>query len=560
MRKFNIIINISFCLFATMSFAQEIQEEPPRGEIRDAQIIIEKDKPLTLPIASRLFSKTEVLSISEEEVAIKYELSDPKREFEVYTFDLPRKEYVSSQLNEGYANFVKLGFGNYVSPLVQAYLSKAFSAGSIGLWLNHESFAKGPVRDDESAYSRSQISLAGHVNKEKIIFKPRLSYERQSFYYYGFDKPIAELLSSITPFVYDRVGANRISFSTEILSGSKSDLDYYLMPKFGFQDMALTGENSFNKEFDFDLSGGVFLNLGSEIKGSLGFKYQFLNYTGGVSQNRNILSFRPQVHFKKEKLNARVGADISVASDSANADVGFYIFPNIQADFQINDKLSILGDISGGVNAQSLRNTLSQVLYLEDSLTFSNQNEKINTLVGLQFSFTKSLLIQPYLKYSLTENKGLIYVSSNDSSRYEWSFDKGNFGQLDLGVKLVYATKNSLVSADMKFTGYTPDQIAEAWYLPANQLTIHYNQMITKSMNLSSMMIIMDGIKAMRPITYESIQLNTIIDFGMTLNYQINDHFSAFIEGQNLFNQSYERYLNYPVRSLTAKIGFNYRF
>jgi len=42
--------------------------------------------------------------------------------------------------------------------------------------------------------------------------------------------------------------------------------------------------------------------------------------------------------------------------------------------------------------------------------------------------------------------------------------------------------------------------------------------------------------------------------------YAFSETFSGFIDFKNLLGVEYERYLNYPSRGLTGKLGFIYRF
>ncbi|MFT6882820.1 MAG: hypothetical protein ACJAVY_001619, partial [Marinoscillum sp.] len=66
-----------FFLFLSLATLVAIGQDLPSGEIEDAQIIIEKDKPLTLPEAARLYNRVEVISFASDTVDLKYSLSSP---------------------------------------------------------------------------------------------------------------------------------------------------------------------------------------------------------------------------------------------------------------------------------------------------------------------------------------------------------------------------------------------------------------------------------------------------------------------------------------------------
>jgi outer membrane receptor protein involved in Fe transport len=44
------------------------------------------------------------------------------------------------------------------------------------------------------------------------------------------------------------------------------------------------------------------------------------------------------------------------------------------------------------------------------------------------------------------------------------------------------------------------------------------------------------------------------------VGYRINDQFTVFAKGNNLFNQDYQRYLNFPVQGVQVLAGATYQF
>jgi len=550
-------LSISFLIVNLwLASAQDV----PTGEIEDAQIIIEKDKPLTLPRATRLYEKTEVLPVSDDQVEVDYDLSQPSYSFEAYRFDLPKKEYNGVSKREHYDNYIKAGFGNYVSPLVQGYFSKADENNKMGLYINHESFGKGPVRGKGSAYGHSEALFQGSFKAGELLFKPSVNYEREAFYFYGYDQPAVELVSKTTPFISNKINGNYFAFAPKITSGPKSKLNYYFNPDISYTSMNVAGSSAFNQESNFNIAAGSDFEIKKNLRADVGLGYQYLAYKSGISQNRSILKVAPGVLFDKNDLKLRVGADLAVSSDSAGSGSSVNVYPNIESNYKINQELAFYGKIKGGMIAQSLYKTRQSCRYLEDSLTLNNQNNKVSLDFGLSYQFIPKVVIEPFIRYSMTSNKALVGVSANDSSRFVLLYDGGNFQQTDFGASVTYATERSVLTARLMYSSYSTDKLSQAWYLPATQVKINYSQKLTESLNITSYMIVMDGIQAMQPVSAGVTQLNTIVDFGLGATYEINKAFSAFVDGQNLFNQNYQRYLNYPSRGLSAKLGFIYRF
>jgi outer membrane receptor protein involved in Fe transport len=50
------------------------------------------------------------------------------------------------------------------------------------------------------------------------------------------------------------------------------------------------------------------------------------------------------------------------------------------------------------------------------------------------------------------------------------------------------------------------------------------------------------------------------LDLGLGAEYRITDRFSAFLKLNNLLNQGYERWYNYPVQGLNVLAGVGFSF
>jgi len=68
------------------------------------------------------------------------------------------------------------------------------------------------------------------------------------------------------------------------------------------------------------------------------------------------------------------------------------------------------------------------------------------------------------------------------------------------------------------------------------------------------------GIKGINLQSGTTRELDTIFDVNVKVDYLFSPRFSVFLIGKNLVSQKYERYLNYPVRGLTAIGGITYSF
>lgn len=555
-----IISYIGFLM--VMAIRVSLAQETPTGEIEDAQIIIEKDKPLTLPKAGRVYEKTEVLPVQSESKTLEYRLSQPGYQFEPFNYSLNVREYATAQTEKGTRNYVKAGLGNYVSPLLQGYYGYQESDREVGVYVFHESFAHGPVRGKASAYGATDVILNGNLKKDQLSIAPRIAFSREAYHYYGYNQDTVTDAGIDQNAMYfkDKVGLNNWDLSARMEAHPDNGLDLEITPRFGFTTMGLPGEEAFNTDLQFDVTGDVAYAFSDQVCGDLGVVYDYLHYkSNGLVQNRNLFQVSPNVRISQAGFKARIGIKVAVNSDSVGKS-NVYAYPDLSGAYELTDQLSLFADITGGMNAYSLNDARLANRYLQDSLTLLNQNTRVDVTAGIQYHMSTSLVLKPYIGYRLNHNKALMVPSATDTSRFEILYDRGNFGQTELGVQIKYLNNKSSLLADMALIAYQPDQVDEAWYLPTSRINVVYTQLIGEVLTLKGNLTVLGGIKGKNADSEEVVTLNPIVDLGMGANYAISPNFSAFGELKNIVGIKYERYLNYPVRGVTGKLGFIYRF
>ena len=62
------------------------------------------------------------------------------------------------------------------------------------------------------------------------------------------------------------------------------------------------------------------------------------------------------------------------------------------------------------------------------------------------------------------------------------------------------------------------------------------------------------------PFIQQTVTLDGYFDANVNLGYHINDKLSVFLKGNNLANQDYMRWANYPVQTIQVLAGATYKF
>lgn len=541
-------------------------QEEPTGEIQDVQVIIEKDKPLTLPQAGRKFQRADLKKINSDTIKLNYSaIGMPGYRFDVYQPTFQSKAYKDAKRITGFNNFVKAGYGNLQSPVFETYVGVKDRLNYVGLWAQHESFGKGPIRGAESAFSNNQFILDGNYVARIFQFKPILNYNRNGFNFYGYDfEAFSNAPTDESKFLQERIVSETWEVGGTISNYSNEDLSISFTPTYRSAGMKEKGSSAFNSDNGINLLSDFSYRIKDNITLNTNLGYEWSQYNGNSEpQNRSRLFVKPGVSLVYDNL--QIDAGINLVSGK-NRSTNFYVYPDLNAQYFINDRYAIRLKVDGDLTLNTIETLQNQNLFLEDSLLLLNTNRKFGITSSFQARLNDRLIVEGIVGYDQFENQLLFINSPNDSSRFTLGYDD-NFGQLMLGAKASYRIEEQTnITSQFTYYIYNEGSVGQAWFLPLRKFELSATHEFFKKLNLGIHFFVIGGIKAPEiggndSFTSENfMEQDAIVDLGMSANYNIKDRISLFANANNLFNQEYQWYSNYPSRGLTAKLGFIFRF
>ncbi len=527
------------------------------GEIADTEIVIEKDKPLTLPKANRLYQPTEVEINQFQPAPVQYSFHSVDFQPEGFTSNPSYGLYRENDPSMNFENYAKVGFGNYQSPLIEGNYTMRIEEHYLNTFFHHESFAKGPVRDKESAFSNSQLSLRGHLDGDFHV-DPFVNWSRESYYFYGRDTAF----DSSNPFIIDdRISLQNISVGAEVRQGMDSKFYYQFTPQYRNTLNKVVGGDRIGSETALSLDGVVVYDFSDQLSFGVELGLARHKYESVFLQRRNYFSVNPSVSYDLPGGSISAGFELAAANDTTSEAGSLYFFPDIAFNFNLNKNLSIYGLLGGNLKVTTLNSVSEQNRYLENGLFLLNQINKVDLSGGVRTTIIDHLQLDAVLGYSLIENLPLFNHDLVDSSRFITVYDSAGIVRTSLGINVSYFSgKKFSMNYTMKYYGYTMNKLEEPWYQPISVMNLLVAYQLTESLKFSLNGMMLGGMKAPLPADFSTVELPTIFDLGIGADFVINDQFSAFGDLRNMVGGNYERYLNYPVRGLTFKLGLVYRF
>ena len=324
MRRIYILFLVSVVFFGSLPFSAA--QTAARGGLQDQVFVIQKDREIRLPKQIRSFEKMPALPQpkalgSLTFPVIPFFLSVPASEIQA---EPAKKEWEVPKLDL-YPGLVRVGYGNFLSPLVEGrYLSTQSSEWQYATKFYHQSFGKGPVRWMDEESKESHTELAGDVSyflDESELYSS-LDLKRDAYTFYGRDLGFViptnvdfgsyfasnkQLHGDLKLGIRDLDKVGRIGYAGEIVLGGFRDSYAVREQELGFE-----GEGEFRPS--------------KEVKASLGVSY-FTTATEDLKYdlNRNYFSIRPEGQYRFGDFHF-TAAVVLVAFQSFNIQPGPMLF------------------------------------------------------------------------------------------------------------------------------------------------------------------------------------------------------------------------------------------
>lgn len=138
----------------------------------------------------------------------------------------------------------------------------------------------------------------------------------------------------------------------------------------------------------------------------------------------------------------------------------------------------------------------------------------------------------------------------------------GVAGEINVDVN-----RNFKLGLKAEYFAYNVDDQAEAWNLPDIKGSLFMDYQIDKHWFAGANLFYVGERKdqfylndPLVPTTPVTIILDSYFDANVHLGYHINERFSVFAKANNIANQDYQRWQNFPVQTIQFMAGATYKF
>ncbi len=541
-----------------------------KGAVQDQEFIIQKDRVIRMPKKLRGFEKMPSLPQPKALAPLEFPvapffLSIPAAEI---VPEPAQKEWELPKL-ETYPGLVRVGYGNYLSPLIEGrYQSTQSEDWQYAAKVFHQSFGKGPVTwmDEESKESHTELAGNGSYFLEGTELFSSLSLRRDAYRYYGED------LGFVIPPTID-FGGPVFDPNTQIQGNFKLGIrDLEKVGRIGYEGaLVLNGfKDSFAaREQELGFQGKGTYRPSKDLSGTLALTY-FTTDTRDRDYDltRNYLSVRPEGNYQWGDFNFTTGFVLVSENDSIETSKpGIRFFPVIKSTYQIRENLKVNAAITGDVQRNTYRSFVQENPFLGPSDQLLNTVTKLSFAAGVEGILADKLVYRAGIDLSRKSNLHFFVNSYADTARFELVYDReATIFQVNSSVEFALTDKYSL-HTQVDFFHYNLSNQQVAWHRPTWIVQMNHRYTPFKKLSLQANLQLMGGLQARgfgviqtNPVQVEVVELPALVDLQLNLDYAVNSRLAVFVTGSNLLNRSNARWMNYPVRGIQGVGGLSFKF
>ncbi|RYH75496.1 TonB-dependent receptor [Flavobacteriaceae bacterium 144Ye] len=567
------IITLAFLVVASNGFSQERETDTIDTDV------VNVVKPYT-PTISDAFKIKETPTLNDSTTAQKKDVKYNIFSIPVASTFTPAKGKAATvdkaKPIKLYDNYASLGFGTYTTILGEVYLNHALNRTErVGGYLSHHSSQggiDGLLLDDN--FSNTNLNANFSKQLRDMSWTVDAGFGLQTYNWYGlpqplFDETTADMINEGHSFYNVHFGG-KLNFEDAIIDNLK-----VRFRRFG--DDQDSGENRFVASSEFTVP-----IRGEEIKTEvtidyIGGEFDRNFYTEDAIKYGNInFGIAPSYQLKQDDLTVNLGVNLVYLNDTEFSDNKFYIYPNITASYRLVDEILIAyGGIEGGLMQNSYYDFANENPFVSPTLFIAPTDQQYNASVGLKGKLSNSMSYNISGRYFADRNKAMFMSNSvlgGATEDYQYGNSYGvvydDVNTLSVAGELnVDINRNFNLGIKAEYFNYSTDTQSEAWNLPDIKGSLFLDYQIDDNWFAGAGLFFVGERKdlfyeegTLVPTSPVTVTLDSYFDANAHVGYRVTDRLSVFVKANNIANNDYQRWMNFPVQGIQVLGGATYQF
>ncbi len=532
-------------------------------------------------------SNAEILDTNTHSVTFDYYIVPQRQELSFEPSPLKPAKLPKEVMQRLYRNFLKVGFGYPVTPLVQLNVHNFDNRKySYGLNVNHFSawapqigkkmkeYPYAPVSDTKAQFffkrffrNQTLYSSAGYNHQLATLYgivKTDTTFNYDPYY----TKDYKDSLNNSFHHAYATVGihSNYVLEDRRLKYDFRLDYDFiYNFRKDMENHVAISSYLSYDARF-LKISG--FQNYRIDINvdyynNKWGNETSLSNFTNNSFQ----VEFVPKAQFTIEEYHLLVGAGIPIAHSTLSEKALFPIYPVVELQLGLVPKMmNIYVGLDGKTEFNSLESLLYENPYVKpnlDSLRFTRT--QIAVYGGIKGNIVRKLNYHISARYELRKDMAFFLVDTTAPLYNQFNViysEKANV--LNVCANLNWEVVNQLfLNLEGNYNGYYGLSIEKPWYKPTWEVSFDGKYFHKELFMIDFNFDLSFDRWAYSPLggdNYYIKKMKPLLNFGLGFEYFISKQFSAFATVNNLVGQHYAKFYDFKSFGVNVLFGVTYSF
>lgn len=475
-----------------------------------------------------------------------------------------------------YDNYATLGFGSYTTILGELYLNDELSSGeNIGGYFSHHSSQGGIdgllLNDD---FSKTNLNVNYGQKLNDFSWKIDLGANLMAYNWYGlpqqyFGQTEANMIDPQIRYNGFNVGG-RMKFENALVENISARFR-----RFG--DDRESGENRFLAKAGFDVPiSGELIETNLRIDYLGGSFERNINTLAGLDYGNFNVSLAPTYQLVKDDLTVDLGVQLTYLNDTEFNKNKMFLYPNIEATYRlVNDILIGYAGVKGDLIQNTYEDFVGQNPFVSPTLLVTPTDQRYHGFLGIKGKLSNTVSYNIKGNYFAEENKPLFKLNdaqsfATEDYQYGNSFDVvydtvktfSLAGELNIDVN-----RNFKLGFKGEYFSFNTDTQAEAWNLPNVKGSMFLDYQISPKWFMGGSVFYTGERKdetvllgTLIPGTRTTVTLDSFFDANAHLGYKVTDYLSVYGKVNNIANQGYQRWSNFPVQGIQFLAGATYQF
>lgn len=445
-------------------------------------------------------------------------------------------------------NYIKLGYGNYQTPLVQA----GFGTGrndkyNLGVFFNYTS-SKGDIENQD--YTAINVLGSGTYYSPLLEFNASLGYNRNQVHYYGYDH---------TQYQFDKSDVKQAFNEVIAKFGAKNrpqnDWAFQFNPQAEF---IIFGDAYKRLENTFVLKAPIRKQLFEDIwiKAEGIADLSTFKEDNSEAINNNVAAIHPALEITKPGFMLHAGANPTWANGK------FYLLPDIVNESHlIRKKLILSSGWISYIEKNNFRNLANQNPF------FNNYNVDIlNTRREEKYTGIKGTL-GSHLTYNtkfaaVTWFNLPLFVNDSTDGKTFYTRNEEELRAFQVHAEVGYIQEEKFqarVSVDWyNFTKQTTE--VKPWHMLPFQANLFAQYSFGKNFHVNANLYTLNGSYYRLDNTNDFGKTKSVQDLNAGATYNIGKNFNIWATANNIFSSKYQRWYGYPSYGFNVVGGITIKF